>query len=155
MADNKKIQHLRVNEPNVVHETIEGETILLNLGTGNYYSIEWPGTLVWDLLAETGDKEGIREVFLKATNSEKESKVDNAYSQFIETLLEEKLVITGENEGASTLSIDKETKHKFSKAASKLEKLTLNKYSDMQDMLLLDPIHDVDEKGWPEPKKDD
>ena len=26
----------------------------------------------------------------------------------------------------------------------------LNKYSDMQDLLLLDPIHDVDEEaGWP------
>jgi hypothetical protein len=28
----------------------------------------------------------------------------------------------------------------------------LFKYTDMQDVLLLDPIHDVDVKGWPEPK---
>jgi hypothetical protein len=27
----------------------------------------------------------------------------------------------------------------------------LNKYSDMQELLLLDPIHDVDEAGWPKP----
>lgn len=154
MADKKKIKYLKVNEPNVVHETIEGETILLNLGTGNYYSIEWPGTMVWDLLAETGDAEGIRQAFLKA-NNQKESEVESAYTQFINTLIEEELVIAIENGEASTLSIDKETEEEFSKAASKLEKLTLNKYSDMQDMLLLDPIHDVDEKGWPEPKKDD
>jgi hypothetical protein len=25
----------------------------------------------------------------------------------------------------------------------------LNKYTDMQDLLLLDPIHEVDERGWP------
>ncbi len=26
----------------------------------------------------------------------------------------------------------------------------MNKYTDMQDLLLLDPIHEVDEtKGWP------
>ncbi len=148
------MQHLRVNEPNVVHETIEGETILLNLGTGNYYSIEWPGTVFWDLLAETGDAEGIRQAFLKA-NSEKDTDVNIAYSKFVETLLEEELLVPVENGEASTLSIDKKTEEEFSKAATKLEKLTLNKYSDMQDMLLLDPIHDVDEKGWPEPKKDD
>lgn len=154
MAVNKKMQHLKVSEPNVVHETIEGETILLNLGTGNYYSIEWPGTVFWDLLAETGDAEGIRKAFLKA-NSDNESEMEKAYTQFIEMLLEEELVVPFENGEASTYSVDKETEEEFSKAASKLEKLTLNKYSDMQDMLLLDPIHDVDEKGWPEPKKDD
>ena len=28
----------------------------------------------------------------------------------------------------------------------------LNKYNDMQELLLLDPIHDVDEAGWPNTK---
>jgi hypothetical protein len=146
--------HLKVNEPNVVHETIEGETILLNLGTGNYYSIEWPGTFVWDLLAETGDVEGIRKAFVSA-NSKKESEVNKAYSEFIDLLIEEELVVVNENGEAASLSIDKKTEDEFGKAISKLDKLTLNKYSDMKDMLLLDPIHDVDDKGWPEPKQDD
>lgn len=153
MGKNQR-SYLKVNEPNVVHETIEGETILLNLGTGNYYSIEWPGTFVWDLLAETGDINGIKKAFISA-NSEKESEVDKAYSQFIDLLFEEELVVAVENGEATSLSIDKNSKEEFGKALSKLDKLTLNKYSDMQDMLLLDPIHDVDEKGWPEPKKDD
>jgi hypothetical protein len=30
----------------------------------------------------------------------------------------------------------------------------LHKYSDMQELLLLDPIHDVDEAGWPKPIAD-
>lgn len=153
MGKNQR-SYLKVNEPNVVHETIEGETILLNLGTGNYYSIEWPGTFVWDLLAETGDINGIKKAFLSA-NSEKENEVDKAYSQFIDLLFEEELVVASENGEATSLSIDNNSKEEFVKALSKLDKLTLNKYSDMQDMLLLDPIHDVDEKGWPEPKKDD
>lgn len=150
----KELEYLKVSEPNVVHETIEGETILLNLGTGNYYSIEWPGTAIWDLLVETGDAEGIRRAFVKA-NIDKQKEVDEAYTKFIENLIEEELVVTVENGDASTFTIDENSEKEFSKAASKLDKLTINKYSDMQDMLLLDPIHDVDEKGWPEPKKDD
>lgn len=153
MGKNQRM-YLKVNEPNVVHETIEGETILLNLGTGNYYSIEWPGTFVWDLLAETGDIDGIKKAFVEA-NSEKESEVDKAYSQFIDLLFEEELVVAVENAEGSVFSNNNKSKDEFGKALSKLDKLTLNKYSDMKDMLLLDPIHDVDEKGWPEPKKDD
>jgi hypothetical protein len=30
----------------------------------------------------------------------------------------------------------------------------LSIYDDMQDLLLLDPIHDVDESGWPAIKPD-
>jgi hypothetical protein len=28
----------------------------------------------------------------------------------------------------------------------------LTKYTDMKELLLLDPIHEVDETGWPNPK---
>jgi len=150
----KNHSHLKVNEPNVVHETIEGEAILLNLKTGNYYSIEWPGTFIWELLTETGDVEGIKKAFIEANHS-KENEVNKAYSQFIDFLLEEELMVTVENGEFKSFSVDNETEEEFTKAFSKLDKLKLNKYSDMQDMLLLDPIHDVDEKGWPEPKKDE
>jgi hypothetical protein len=32
---------------------------------------------------------------------------------------------------------------------------SLQAYRDMQDMLSLDPIHDVEAAGWPVPKMDD
>jgi hypothetical protein len=31
---------------------------------------------------------------------------------------------------------------------------TFEKFTDMEDMLLLDPIHEVDEEGWPMARKD-
>ena len=31
----------------------------------------------------------------------------------------------------------------------------LQKYTDMEDLLLLDPIHEVDDTGWPNPKPDE
>ena len=37
MPDN--YDRLKINEPNIVHENIDGETIILNLDTGNYYTI--------------------------------------------------------------------------------------------------------------------
>ena len=32
------------------------------------------------------------------------------------------------------------------------EKPVLQKHTDMQELLLLDPIHEIDEKGWPSKK---
>ena len=44
----------------VVHETIDGETVVINLATGNYYSIEGSGADLWSrlLAGETADESG-------------------------------------------------------------------------------------------------
>lgn len=144
---------LKVNEPNVVHETIDGEAILLNLSTGNYYSIEWPGTLIWDLLCESGDPEEIKKAFISISSKEREQ-IEKALNGFVDKLYEEELIVPFKNGAVSALEVDIETEQELKKASTKLDKLEINKYSDMQDMLLLDPIHDVDKKGWPEPKKE-
>ncbi|WP_234569213.1 PqqD family peptide modification chaperone [Rhodohalobacter sp. 614A] len=148
-----KETYLRVNEPHVVHETIEGEAILLNLSTGNYYSIEWPGTVIWDLICESGDVDGINQAFQKADKT-KRNEIEKAFDGFLKTLVEEELLVVDEKSSPVPFEVDKQTAEEFKKAVEKLDKLSLNKYSDMKDMLLLDPIHDVDEKGWPEPKKE-
>ena len=31
--------HFKINTPKIVHETIDGETVILNLDNGNYYSL--------------------------------------------------------------------------------------------------------------------
>ena len=45
----------RINAPHVVHETIDGETILIHLGTGAYYSLEGVGAHVWGLAVAGGE----------------------------------------------------------------------------------------------------
>src|SRR4029450_13507670 len=40
----------RVNSPQVINETIDGEAIMINLATGSYYSLDRVGGDVWTLL---------------------------------------------------------------------------------------------------------
>src|SRR5215218_1012893 len=40
----------RVNSPQVITETIDGEAIMINLATGSYYSLDRVGGDVWSLL---------------------------------------------------------------------------------------------------------
>lgn len=148
----KDSSYIKVNEKHVVHETIEGETILLHLATGNYYSIKWPGTTIWNLLCQTGDAGSIKEA-LRELKPSKTDDISLHVDRFVNNLLEEELVARSAEQLQDLEKADQELLEDLKKVSDDIEKLKLAKYTDMQDMLLLDPIHDVDEKGWPEPKK--
>ncbi len=46
-------ERFRVDPDKVVHETIEGEAILIHLDNGYYYSLDGAGAEIWGLLAES------------------------------------------------------------------------------------------------------
>ena len=64
---------------------------------------------------------------------------------FVRELVEENLIVKNSSEKAKNI---KQAKAQIPSLA-RFEKPVLQKYSDMQDLLLLDPIHEVDEAGWP------
>lgn len=138
---------LKVNEPNVVHETIDGETILLDLNTGNYFSLEGPGAVIWGYIQKTGDWKKVIATMAAADES-KHAVIDKSIREFVKELLSEGLLVEGSPDAAADGDAALETQLK--NAVTDFIAPTVNKYSDMQDLLLLDPIHDVDEKGWPE-----
>ena len=143
---------MRVNIPNVVHETIDGETILLNLKTGNYYSFEGLGAFIWNYIDNEAGWTNLPEL-LADTYGLHPDLVMNDVSIFVERLVEEHLVI--EEPLSISLGAEKAEvyRNQIITLGSEYLKPIVNKYSDMQDLLLLDPIHDVDHKGWPEQKK--
>lgn len=50
---------LIVNAPHVVHETIDGEAILIHLVTGTYYSLDGVGAELWGALAAGVDRDAL------------------------------------------------------------------------------------------------
>lgn len=140
---------VRINTPHIVHDTLEGETILINLKNGNYYSFDKTGAVIWEVIDRDGNSgllaEVISEIF--ETTIENSSSLIDA---FISQLLMENLVVEESQISYSQAAFSKEEMTSLVKERiSGLEPPVLNKYSDMKDALMLDPIHDVDEKGWP------
>jgi hypothetical protein len=142
----------RVNSPKVIHETIDGETVLVNLDSGNYYSFDGVGVDIWNLV-ETGiDGEGIIEAIVRRYAGDRETMEQAIYS-FMKELEQEALVVKDDEiarENVTGARADDDARTEDTRKS--FEVPTLNKYTDMQDLLLLDPIHDVDESGWPSPK---
>ena len=118
-----------VNKPDVVDESVDGEALIVHLGTGAYYSARGDGDVAWQLLSLGATSEEI------ATLSGGDAA---AIAAFASELLEEGLIRARTREPEALPSLGAIT------GAPLLEK-----YTDMQELLLLDPIHDVEEAGWP------
>src|SRR5436305_8920051 len=55
-------KRFRVRSPRVMHETIEGEVILIALDTGTYYSLRESGADVWEAIGQGASEAEIVEV---------------------------------------------------------------------------------------------
>lgn len=139
--------HFRVNSPNVIHEIIDGEAVLVNLENGSYYSIDSVGAVVWDYVEKGLSSNQIVEAIAAQYEGE-QADITVGIQQLFDQLQAEQLVVAGgvasANGHAPAVSeaVNGQAKPPF-------EAPVLHKYTDMEDLLLLDPIHDVDESGWP------
>jgi hypothetical protein len=127
----------------VVHDTVDGETILIHLETGNYYSLTGAAAEVWGLVAVSrSEQEIVRE--LADRHGRPAEEVDNAVSELLSRLTEEELLDPSENGAATTNGDSPPAWQAESWAPPKLEK-----FEDLQNFLLVDPVHEVEQAGWP------
>lgn len=141
----------RINSPQISSETIDGETIVIDFVSGAYFSSEGIGAVVWEALLSGQEDDHIIEELKRRYSGH--SGCAQEVTAFIEQLQEEKLILPVRTDEASLSLLP--GKEIFS--PEQYKKPVLNKYTDMQDLLLLDPIHETDEQGWPfrkEPQKD-
>jgi Coenzyme PQQ synthesis protein D (PqqD) len=134
----------RLNAPNVIAETIEGEAILVDLRTGNYYSIQGSGSQIWGALVQGVAAGRVAEEVAKAFSIER-AEAEAAVSSLSEELEREGLIVPlddGEGQEPSPSL-------QLSSNGQVFSAPVVEKYTDMQDLVLLDPVHEVDERGWP------
>ena len=137
--------HLRVNAPQVIHETIDDEVIIINLATGNYYSVKGSGADVWDVIQQSPGLTEHEVVAVVASRFGKAAtEVDEHVASFLGDLRTEGLL--ADDAEPATVSTTGAAND-----GGEFEKPVLEKFSDMQDLVLLDPVHEVDATGWPQP----
>jgi hypothetical protein len=142
---------LRVNSPHVIHETIDGEVIVINLASGNYYSVKGAGADIWDVIQGSpgADKRTIAAA-VGARYGRASEDIERDIVGFLEQLEQEELVAVGANGATAPIT----PANGPDNGAKAFEPPSLEKYTDMQDLVLLDPVHEVDGAGWPHPKPD-
>jgi hypothetical protein len=138
----------RVNRPRVIYENIDGELILVHMERGAYYTTDEAGALLWNLIESRCTVSEMREA-LESQFEATPQEIEAATTSFLAQLVAEDLVSREDAAADRTPA-----RHPLPIAKRAFRPPCLQTYRDMQDMLSLDPIHDVEAAGWPVPKLD-
>jgi hypothetical protein len=128
----------RINSPAVIHETIDDEVVIINLDKGHYYSLDGCGARIW-----TGLIGGAAQADIAAGFEGPGEAVAAGVRELAAELEAEGLIVPAED-GLPVAPLP-------DGPALAFEAVKLQRYSDMEELLLLDPIHEVDQQGWPHP----
>lgn len=134
----------RLNSPDVVQEELEGEVIVVHLVSGSYYSLTKSGADVWKRLISGQTAAAIVDQLTELTDGTR-SVIGPAVDQFVADLVAEQLLVPAAP-GTAGLSLAAGT---TPGERSPFEAPRFEKFTDMQELLLVDPIHEVAEAGWP------
>lgn len=132
-----------VNEPGVISEVIEGEAIVLNFASGTYYSMNQSLQLLWDAVSRGLSRAQV-ETLLAQRYADAGEGLAQDIDAALEQLLAEQLLIVAHPADAAGADAQTDT---GAGEPDAYETPRLQKYTDLQELLLLDPIHDVDETG--------
>ena len=135
---------LEVAAPQCVAQDFEGEIIALNLASGTYYSVRDLGAVLWRDLAAGYPVESL--AALAAGSLGTQPVLDfaaNAEAQGLMRRASGAPAPSGEPQIAAAL------------AAGVAPQLVFEVFDDMKSLILLDPVHEVDDtRGWPSLPKD-
>jgi hypothetical protein len=135
----------------IVHEFLDDEVIIANLETGCYFSLRGAGIPIWQLLIAGVDSTSL----LSRLASHYDPLPDECESHihaFLNTVTSDGLLapmaalggVATEPCEDNNISVNADIHFPKEYSAPVIEK-----YDEMTDLLMLDPVHEVDTQGWP------
>lgn len=126
---------------NVVHEAVEGEVVIVNLATGRYHSLDGAAAQIWERLVQ-GARISDLATLLSNAYGEAPAVIAPAVESFIRQLAAEGLVLLSSDSHPVSPS-------PLPPQSGSFPELVLHSYTDMEELLLVDPIHQTSDQGWP------
>jgi hypothetical protein len=127
----------QMNAPSCIGEAVEDDLIVINLISGRYYNMRHEAAVSWLALTQ-----GVSPAELISSNAWSREQVLR-FKAYVQYLLNEQLLIL--------LTQDiKVPESPIIKISDSEESFHVDAFTDMEEMLILDPIHDASlDTGWP------
>jgi coenzyme PQQ synthesis protein D (PqqD) len=122
---------MRIPQPPVSHECIDGEVVIINMETGTYYSLLGVASSLWQSIVGGTTYDRLLARF--------DADVQSEVRAFLHELAQERLVDLHAEPAQIGADI----------ALPAYSTPRVEKFTDLQELLMLDPIHEVDAAGWP------
>jgi hypothetical protein len=131
-----------VNSPTVIGEAIDGEVMVINLVSGIYYNLTGTAAAAWPMLSAGIPLDAIAAAVSEACSTEA-AVVSRDLAGFVAGLAAEDIVRANESAAAPEVLP--------AMAAMTYTGFAFNRYDDMRALLVVDPVHEVGDFGWPPP----
>jgi hypothetical protein len=136
----------RVRTTAIISEIIDGEAIIMDMSSGDYFSTTGVGATIWELATSHNSRTDILDGVASAYPMVPSARQDAA--TFLDDIEAAGLVVQ-----QPRLDVDSPSPCVSSAAPGLFPKAyecpKLQSHADMKDLIDLDPIHDVSDTGWP------
>lgn len=138
--------HVRytTDEDRIVAEVLDGEVMVVNLANGHYYVMEGTGADLWSLLAG-GSSASEASAAMSRRYATSPEELETVVIDFANQLVTEELLDPAGDVAPSAAFV-------VAEASDGLRPFTLPamyKYTDMANLVQMDPIRDFEESRWP------
>ena len=130
--------------PWVTHERLDDEVIAINLETGAYFVLEGAAAECWTALVDGASPESVAR------------HLQSRYDVTEERALTDSMSVLAELQASAMVGVvegDEAGRPAFDGSTVAYAEPVVQKYDDLEDLLLIDPIHEVD-GGWPVARAD-
>lgn len=130
-----------LNAPAVIGEIVDGEVMVMNLRDGIYYSVAGAGAAAWPALTGRCAVDDIAAAIAAASGAPLAT-VEADLARFVHRLVAETILRPASDDPAPEVPqlVDFGNYRDF----------VIERFDDMRAMLILDPVHEVGEFGWPQ-----
>ena len=135
---------IKILDGHVAHERLDDEVVVINLETGAYYALDGASADCWTLLSRRLPVAAAADLIAERYGVDDRVVRDDVGALAAE-LVREGLAAWDSGEAQEVNG----TGVLPTACAPRYDCLRIEKYDDMEELLLLDPIHEVDAAGWP------
>lgn len=139
-----KPEAFRINEPDVIHQLFDQEVVAVDLRNGTYYSLSEVGGRAWLAFGTVGARVEDVVACIAGSYAATDENIQRDLLVFIEHLRQLDLIVP-----SASVSVNLEVPASVSsRLPYSPPKLSI--HNDLQELFLIDPVHEVDPQvGWP------
>lgn len=136
-----------LNSHKMFYDVADNQAIIIDASTGVYYALGPLASITFDFLARGASPAAVLAALVRIPGAPDDMEI--RLNEFAERLLHEEILITAADGFSGSVTIDPAL-------AAEGFALEMDAFDDAKDIMLADPVHDIDlDQGWPFLKEPD
>ncbi|MCP3445606.1 PqqD family protein [Bradyrhizobium sp. CCGUVB14] len=139
---------LTTTVPLLISQQFDSEVVLANYQNGVYYNLDGSAAQIWLGLKVNRTVEEIGRALAAATDGDVTS-ITQQVQAFVDSMLAEGLIANGAADARSESPVETSISAWTPVLSGAFVAPEFQRFDNLRELLLMDPVHDAGEEGWP------